>query len=219
LLGAAVTCAEVQEHGEIARHFPALCDAAGLVGGVAVQNRATVGGNLCNAAPSADTIPVLVVSGAMAHLKSASGERQLAVSDVCTGPGQTALEPGELLTHLQLPPPGENTGAAYLRSTPRHEMDIAVAGAGCWLRLEGDRILEARIALSAVAPVPLVAASASDSLAGKPASNSAIEEAANLAADEARPISDVRGSSGLRRELVRVLVRRVITQSIQRARS
>ena len=218
VLGAAVTGAEVRDHPEIRRRYPALAEAAGLVGGAAIQNRATIGGNLCNAAPSADTIPVLLVHDGVCLVAGPDGRRTVPVAEFCTGPGRTVLGPGEILVAVELPAPAAHSGAAYLRFTPRHEMDIAVAGAGVWLRLEKDRVVDARVALSAVAPTPLPVPEAAQALVGRPADEEAFGAAGEAAARTARPIDDVRGGGDQRRRLVEVLTRRAARAAARRAR-
>ena len=156
-IGAAVSCRTIWEHPEIAERFPALTDAATLIGGIQIQGRATFGGNLCNAAPSADTVPPVIVYGAIAHIISARGERDVPVEEICTGPGRTSLAPDEILVSLSIPAPPANSGTAFLRFIPRNEMDIAVANAAARVDLDeaGTTFKSARIAIGAVAPTPL----------------------------------------------------------------
>jgi carbon-monoxide dehydrogenase medium subunit len=219
-LGAAVTCAALTEHPIARTHYPGLLDAAGIIGGAAIQGRATLGGNLCNAAPSGDGIPALMVLNAQANLAGPEGPRTVPVAAVCTAPGQTVLRPGELLVTLHLPPPAPRAGAAYRRFIPRHEMDIAVAGAGVWVQLSADgaTIEHARVALAAVAPTPLLVEAAGDALVGQRPTEDAFARAAALAQDAARPIDDVRGTAAQRTHLVGVLVKRTLRQAVERAR-
>ena len=220
-LGAAVTCAELCANPTVVQHYPGLVEAVSLIGGAAIQQRATVGGNLCNAAPSADSIPALMVLDAWAEVTGPQGTRRVAVREFCTGPGATVLAPEELLVALHVPSPAPRSGAAYLRFTTRKEMDIAVVGVGAWLRLSEDlaRIEEARIALGAVGPTPLVADEASAALIGCASDDEVVfMEAARLAQQVARPISDTRGTAAQRRHLVGVLVRRALQRGVARAR-
>ncbi len=216
-IGAAVTCGELCAHREAARRYLALVEAAGLIGGAAIQSRATVGGNLCNAAPSADSVPALIVLGAQCQIAGAGGRRWVAAADFCTGPGRTALAANELLVAIRIPLPLSRSGAAYERFIPRGEMDIAVAGAAAWLALEKGMIADARISLAAVAPRPLVAGAAAAALIGKPAGDDAFAFAATAAREAARPITDARGSAEQRLHLVEVLVRRVLERAVERA--
>ena len=126
-IGAAVSCSQLRGFLEVKRHYPALFDAVSLIGGTAIQNRATLGGNLCNAAPSADTIPAMIVLKASCTIGGLQGRRTTAVEEFCTGPGETVLDGSEILTSIHLPPPKRRTGSSYLRFIPRSEMDIAVA--------------------------------------------------------------------------------------------
>lgn len=217
-LGAGVPCCAIYEDAEIAAAYPGLTDAVTLIGGTAIQGRATVGGNLCNAAPSADAIPPLIAYGARCHIAGPEGERDVPVEQFCTGPGKNALRPGELLVAIHIPAPGPRTGAKYLRHIPRGEMDIAVVGAAAWLRLEeSGRIESARIALGAVAPTPLLVEAAGAALVGQRPSDEAWEQAGAWAQEAAQPISDVRGESEERRHLVGVLTRRALRGAYARA--
>lgn len=217
--GAAVTCADLTAHPDVRRMYPGLVDAVAIIGGTAIQNRATVGGNLCNAAPSADSAPALIVHAAQAIIVGPSGERALPLSGFFTAPGQTVLTPGELLAAICVPPPVPGSGAAYVRMTPRHEMDIAVAGAAVWLRLAPDgTVADARVALSAVAPTPLPVPEAAQALIGQRPEEGVFASAARLAQTAARPIDDVRAGAAYRRHLVGVLVRRALYIALERAR-
>ncbi len=219
-IGAAVPCAWLCDHPAVRQHYAGLIDAVSIIGGTAIQWRATLGGNLCNAAPSGDSIPALIVLGATAMLAGPHGARTVPVADFCIAPGKTVLRPGELLISLHVPSPATRTGARYLRFIPRGEMDIAVAGAGAWLALSNDHatITDARIALSAVAPTPLWVKAAGEALIGKPPTAEAFVEAAKIAQEAARPISDVRGTAAQRRHLVGVLTRRALRGALQRAK-
>ena len=219
-IGATVSCAQLCEHPSVQALYPALLDAASMIGGPAIRERATIGGNLCNAAPSGDTIPVLVVLSATCAIAGPGGTRTVPAEDFCIAPRQTVLAPGELLVSLHLPVPQPNSGARYLRFIPRGEMDIAVAGAGAWLQLDDDHtsIIQARIALAAVAPTPLLAVDASNSLVGRPPTEDSFAQAAALAQEAARPITDVRGTAAQRRHLVGVLVKRALRGATQRAK-
>ncbi|HXG37039.1 MAG TPA: xanthine dehydrogenase family protein subunit M [Dehalococcoidia bacterium] len=220
-LGAAVSCRRIWENSDVSRAFPALIDSASIIGGVQIQGRASVGGNLCNAAPSADCIPTLIALGATCSIASSSGNREVAAEDFCVAPGQTVLRPGEILVNMKIPAQSPNSGAAYLRFTPRNEMDIAIAGVGASVVLEADRetIKSARIALSAVGPTPIFASDAGQLLAGKSASDeSALMAAAEAAREASRPITDMRGTIDQRKHLVGVLTVRALKKAIERAK-
>ncbi|MCH8816824.1 MAG: xanthine dehydrogenase family protein subunit M [Chloroflexi bacterium] len=211
-IGAARSCTDVGEFPAVRSDYRSLAESAMLIGSWQIQNRAGVGGNVCNAAPSGDTIPPLLVHDATAVVASASGRREIALSDFFAGPGQTVLQKGEILVELVLPPIPDNSASAYLRFIPRNEMDIAVAGVGSFLQLDpsNNAVLKARIALASVAPTPLRARAAEEVLEGNVLTDELIEVAAEAAVGAATPITDVRGSAEYRRELVRVLTRRTL---------
>ena len=219
-LGAAVPCYQIYAVDAICETYPGLVDATKIIGGTAIQGRAGVGGNLCNASPAADCIPPLIVLNATCVIAGPNVEREIAVEDFCTGPGQTALAKGEMLVSLKVPAPQKNSSSYYLRFIPRNEMDIAVVGAGASVVLDDakKRIVSARIALGAVAPTPLFAEEASALLADKAISDDVIDGAAQAAQGIARPISDMRGTAEQRTHLVGVLTRRALNGAVQRIR-
>jgi carbon-monoxide dehydrogenase medium subunit len=220
ILGAAVPCWRIVEHPDVRKNYPGLVDAAGLIGGVQIQSRASIGGNLCNGSPAADSTPALIALAAAAVVATSRGTTTVPVEQFCTAPGRTVLGPGELLAHLLIPVPEPNSGSAYLRFIPRNEMDIAVVGVGVSLTLANDNktCKSARIALGAVGPTPLFAAEASQFLAGRTMTDADLEQAAVLAQKAARPISDMRGSADYRRHLVGVLVKRATRIALKRAK-
>jgi carbon-monoxide dehydrogenase medium subunit len=219
-LGAAVPCYRICEHRDIARIYPGLNDAAYLIGGIQIQSRASVGGNLCNASPAADTIPPLIACEAVCLIAGPDGTREVPVENFCTAPGRTVLTRGEFVVSLRLPPPKKHSGAHYQRFIPRNEMDIAVVGVGASVTLDESRTrcLAGRIALAAVAPTPLLVPEAGAALVDGPLSDQLIKRAAALAQAAARPISDMRGDADYRRHLVGVLTKRVLAGAIARAR-
>jgi len=220
-LGAAVPCHRMYDDKAVAKAYPGLIDSASLIGGVQIQGRASMGGNLCNASPAADSIPALIVHSAICNIAGPNGHRQLAVEEFCVAPGRTMLGNGEFLISLQIPAPTSGFGAAYLRFIPRNEMDIAVVGVGASVQLDESRskIVSARISLGAVAPKPLFVTAAGEALAGKTISDAVIEEAARLAQEAATPISDMRGTAEYRKHLVAVLTRRTLNKAIERAKA
>lgn len=205
-IGALTTLEQLRRSAYIREHYPALADAASTMASVQIRNLATVGGNLCNAAPSADLAPILIVLGAVAVLHGVNGERRLPLYEFFIGPGQTALTPGELLVSIEVPPPAGP--ALYLKHSPREHMDIAVVGVGLALHVEQGRCESACIALGAVAPTPVRAYRAEAELTGNPLTPERIERAAKIAGQAAQPIDDVRGSIWYRRRMVEVLTRR-----------
>ena len=221
VLGAAVPCYRIYEDQAVASAYPGLIDTATLIGGIQIQGRASIGGNLCNAAPSGDSIPAVIALSGVCNIASASGTRQMAAEDFCTAPGQNALQPGEMLVSISLPAPAAHSGTNYLRFIPRNEMDIAVAGVGSHVVLDasGQNFVSARVALASVAPTPVFARDAGDSLAGKPVSAEAIQEASEKAMADAKPINDMRGTIRQRTHLIGVLTRRTLNTAVERARS
>ena len=219
-LGAAVPCYRIYQNKAVSEAYPGLVDSASLIGGIQIQGRASLGGNLCNAAPSADGIPPLIVLGATCQVAGPNGTRTVAAADFCTAPGQNVLEDGELLVSIHLPPPVAHSGTHYLRFIPRNEMDIAVAGVGSSVVLDasGKSFVSAKVSLASVAPIPLYVKEAGDALAGKEVGDKAIEAAAEAAMAAARPINDMRGTIQQRKHLVGVLTRRTLKGAIDRAR-
>jgi len=216
--GAAVPCCRIYEDPVLQNTYPALAEVAALIGGVQIQSRASLGGNLCNAAPSADSVPVLIAYGATCRVAGPSGMRDIPVEQFCTGPGLTVLRPGEILVSFHLPIPPPRSGGRYLRFIPRNEMDIAVAGAGVQVVLEDGHFQSARIALASVGPTPLFVPEAGEWLAGKPATGESIRGAAGIAREAARPITDMRGTAEYRKHLCAVLTRRALEGAVERAK-
>ena len=217
-IGAGATMTEVSEHPEVRERYMAIAEGAGVVGSWQTMNMATIGGNVCNAAPSADTAPALLAFEAHAVIVGPSGRRTVDLQELFAGPGKTTLGPGELLAEVRAPAPAAGTGSAYQRHTPRKQMDIAVVGVAAVVTLgESGRIERARIALGAVAPTPVRAPQAEASLVGQTPDQEAFARAAELAASECSPISDLRGSAELRLHLVRVMVERLLQSAATRA--
>ena len=219
-IGAAVPCYKIYQDDQIAGLYPGLVDSASLIGSIQIQGRASIGGNLCNSAPSADGIPALIALGAVANVAGPNVNREIPVEEFCTGPCQNVLGSGEILVSVSIAAPQDNSGAAYLRFIPRNEMDIAVAGVGASVLLDssGQNFVSARIALASVAPTPVFSKAAGDSLAGKPVSDDSINEAAEKAMGDAKPITDMRGTIKQRTHLIGVLTRRTLDNAIKRAR-
>ncbi len=216
-IGAAVPARQLEQDPRVRAGYVSVAESAALVGSVQVRNLATVGGNLCNAAPSADMAPPLVALEAQAVIAGPHGERRVALSDFFTGVRTTVLGPDELLVEIVAPAPGPHSGGSYIRHTPRRELDIAVVGVASQVTLANGVCAKARIALAAVAPTPVRATTAEAALEGRPLTPELIERAAELAAQGATPISDQRGSEDFRRHLVRILTRRTLTAALARA--
>ena len=220
ILGASVTCRTVCRNPQVVKNFPALIDCATLIGGTQIQNRATLGGNLCNAAPSADTIPALIVLKAQANICGQHGSRHVPVEEFCNGPGQTILEPNEILVSFSIPLPPENEGAFFIRFIPRNDMDIAIANAAASIVIDssGETMIQGRVAIGAVAPTPLYVSDVEAVLSGRAITDEVIAQVADIARQAAKPITDMRGTVDQRKHLTHVLVSRAINGAVNRAR-
>ncbi len=217
--GAAVTCMELVEHAAFASAWPGLADAVKLIGSVQVKGRATIGGNLCNASPAADSVPALIAAGAIARVVGTMGVREVAVEDIATGPGKTVLARGEIIASFLLPRRSPRSGDAYLRFTPRTEMDIAVVGAGVNLTLDEKGVCsQARVSLGAVAERALLVHEAGAALIGSKVDTEALTRLAAAASAAARPIDDKRGTKEFRIKIAGVLARRAAQIALDRAK-
>lgn len=218
-IGAAVTVGQIAANQQVQQDYTALAIGAGLIGSVQIRNVATVGGNLCNAAPSADTAPPLLVLGAQAVIASTQGERTVPLETFFLGPGRTVLQPGELLKEIVVPQPADHSGSFYARHIPRARMGLAMAGVAAAITLGTDgTITDARLALGAVAPVPMRAAAAEALLPGHALTDDLLQEVGATAAREAAPIDDLRASVEYRRHLVNILTQRALRGALARAK-
>ena len=219
-IGAAVTGAELKEHARLTQVWPGVVEAANLIGSTQVQGRATLGGNLCNGSPAADSVPALIAAGAIATLAGPQGKRDLPVEDVMLGPRQLALRKGEILVSFLLPPRPPRSSDAYLRFIPRTEMDIAVVGAGVSLTLDGaGTITAARVSLGAVAARVLLVVEAAQAIVGSRLDRAAQDRLEAAARAACRPIDDKRGTIEFRVEVAGVLARRAALIALDRART
>lgn len=219
LLGPSMPCAKLTARDDIKAVFPGLVEAAYLIGSTQIQGRASVGGNLCNSSPAADTVPALIANGAVCVIQGPSGVREVPVEEFTTGVGQNVLEKGELLVQLKLQRPTPGTSDAYLRFIPRTEMDIAVAGAGVSVTLDADgTCTSARVGIGAVAPTALRVDAAADALIGSTLDDDALAAAAKAASDASNPITDRRGTVEYRRHVIGVLVKRAARLAAERAK-
>ena len=217
-LGAAVPCWRLGDDPTVARLYPGLTEAARLIGSTQIQSRATIGGNLCNGSPAADTTPALIALGARAVIEGPRGRRTLPVEDFVLAPGRTVLDAGELLVALEVPAPAPLGADAYQRFIPRNEMDIAVVGVGAAITLgAGGECTAARVALGAVGPTPIRADAAASTLVGSRLDAAALGRAADAAMAAAHPITDMRAPAAFRREIVGVLTKRVVAEAARRA--
>jgi len=218
-IGSGTLMSEIEAHPVVSERYTALSDGARLVGSVQTRNLATIGGNVCNAAPSADTSPPLVVLGAVAEIKGSGGTREVPVEQVFAGPGRTSLAKDEIVVAFTLPALPARTGSVYQRHTPRKIMDIAAVSVGARLTLDGGSIADARICLGAVAPTVIRATEAEQTLAGQAPSEGLFARAAELAQAASTPISDTRGSAEFRRYLVGVMTTRCLGIALERAQA
>ncbi|MFH0960647.1 MAG: xanthine dehydrogenase family protein subunit M [Pseudomonadota bacterium] len=216
-IGAGAKLSDVASHPDILRYYPAIARAARVMANVQVRNMGTIGGNLCNAAPSAENAPPLVVLGAVVTAASLEEERRIILDDFFTGPGLTVLKPEEIMTSILVPAPRAKSGSSYQRISARCGVDIAAVSVAAMVRMEGNVLKEVRIALGAVAPVPMRAFKTEAFLLEKNWTPELLKEAARMSADESRPISDVRASSQYRRQMVAVLTLRALEEAHARA--
>lgn len=219
-VGAAAPSSALTANAAFAADFPGLTEAAGLIGSDQIQNRSSLGGNLCNASPAADSVPALVVNDAVAVIAGADGERRVPVAEVVTGPGRTSLAHDEIVVCFELARPAARTSDAYLRLIPRTEMDIAVVGAGVRITLDGDgAVSAASVALGAVAPTVVRVPAAEAALVGSQLDDDALAAAAAAASDACNPIDDKRGTISYRRQVAGVLTRRAAGIAADRIRT
>ena len=208
-IGALVTAREIEIFPVILEKYSSLAQAARELGSIQVRNRATIVGNLCRASPSADTLPPLIADGAEVTIHGIRGERRVALEDFFTGPGKTVLEPGDLVTELRVPAPAPRTGKVYLKHGRRKAMELATVGVAVSLSQS-----DIKIVLGAVAPTPIRARKAEAILLNKIPNADLIDQAAQAAMEEARPIGNVRASASYRREMVGVLTRRALERAL-----
>jgi carbon-monoxide dehydrogenase medium subunit len=218
-IGAAVSCAEIGEHAALSAAWPGVVEALQLIGSTQIQGRATLGGNLCNASPAADSVPALIAAGAVCEVAGPAGEREVPVEKLVTGPGRTSLARGEFVLAFRLPNPDAGSADAYLRLIPRTEMDIAVIGVGVALTLDHAGVCtRARVGLGAVAPTALLVADAANALIGSKVDDAALAALAAAASAACKPIDDKRGTVTYRTKVAGVLARRAARIAFDRAR-
>jgi CO/xanthine dehydrogenase FAD-binding subunit len=218
-VGAAVTVMQLTEHEAFAQEWPGVIDGVKFIGSIQVKGRATVGGNLCNASPAADSVPAMIAAGAVVSIQGPAGRREVPVEEIATGPGKTSLARDEIVTSLLLPRRAPHSGDAYLRFTPRTEMDIAVVGAGVNLTLDDKGFCtQARVALGAVASRALLVPDGAAALIGTRLDAVALERLAAAARAASRPIDDKRGTREFRLKLAGVIVCRAAEIALDRAR-
>ena len=214
-IGALATIHSIEVSPVIRQKFSILAQAASELGTLQVRNCATIGGNLCNAAPSAETAPALIVLGARVKIVGADGERTVPIENFFTGPGQTVLRPHEILSEIQVPNLPPRSGSVYIARTLRKALDLAIAGVAVVTTIEGDIMRDVKIALGSVAPIPIRARRAETVVRGQRLDATLLAEAGVAASEEASPIDDVRSSAEYRRKMIRVLVAKAIRQAAE----
>jgi carbon-monoxide dehydrogenase medium subunit len=218
-VGAAVTGMELTDHPGFCKAWPGVVDGVKLIGSMQIKGRATMGGNLCNASPAADSVPALIAAGAVARVAGTDGTRDVPVESIPIGPGKTSLRKGEIVVSFLFPPRPPYSGDAYLRMTPRTEMDIAVVGVGVNVTLAADgACAAARVSLGAVAPTVLLVEDAGAALVGSRLDTPALDRLAQAAAAACRPIDDKRGTREYRIKVAGVLAKRAAVLAWERAR-
>jgi CO/xanthine dehydrogenase FAD-binding subunit len=218
-IGAAVAGAELGEHRALKTLWPGVVEAAELIGSTQIQGRASLGGNLCNASPAADSVPAMIAAAATVAVAGPDGRREVPVEEIVTAPGKTALARDEIVVAIKLPARPPRSGDAYLRFIPRTEMDIAVVGAGVSLTLDDAGLCrDARVALGAVAATPLLVPEAAAALIGTTLDDDALTRLAAAASAACRPIDDKRGTKAYRTKVAGVIARRAAEIALERAR-
>jgi CO/xanthine dehydrogenase FAD-binding subunit len=218
-IGAAVPAMEIVEHAAFSKAWPGVVDGVKLIGSIQIKGRASIGGNVCNASPAADSVPALVAAGAIARIIGPNGMRDVPIEQLPVGPGKTSLAKGEIVVSFFLPARPAHASDAYQRFTPRTEMDIAVVGVAVNLALDaGGTCTAARVALGAVAPTVLLVKDAADALIGTRLDDAALDRLARAASAACRPIDDKRGTKEYRVKVAGVLARRTAQQALERAR-
>ena len=219
-IGAAVSCADIGAHDALSAAWPGVVEAARLIGSEQIQSRCSLGGNLCNASPAADTVPALIAARAVCTVAGPNGRREVPAEDIATGPGETSLQAGEMVVSVSLPARPAHAADAYLRFIPRTEMDIAVVGAGVNLVLGDDgTVADAHVSLGAVAPTALLVPDAAQALIGSTCDEAALDAAAAAASAACNPIDDKRGTVDYRVRVAGVLTKRAAKIACERAGS
>ena len=219
-IGSAIPCYKIYNNSDIMDLRPELKDSASIIGGTQIQGRASFGGNICNAAPSADSVPLLISLGATCNVQSINGERTIALEDLFSGPGQTILEPNELLISITIPKKSDLSGANYIRFIPRNEMDIAVVGTGVSVTLSSNKknFESVRVSLASVGPTPIFVEGIDKEVSGQEINDESIRVVSNMSKNASKPISDMRGTAEFRQHLCEVLTRRALITAIERAK-
>ena len=219
-VGAAVSGMNIIDNDAFQTAWPGVCEGVALIGSIQVKGRASIGGNLCNASPAADSVPDIIAAGAIANIVGPGGSREEPVENIVTGPGQTSLAQGELIVSFSFPAKQANSGDCYLRLTPRSEMDLAIVGAGVNLTLDDDgTCIAARISIGAVAPTPLLVEDAANALIDTKVNDAALDAMVEAVRAACNPISDKRGTREYRIKTAGVIARRAALKALERAQA
>ena len=216
IVGASVSGANLNRNKKFASLWPGVIEAFRLIGSEQIQGRASLGGNLCNGSPAGDSVPALIAAGCTAIIAGPDGKKELPIEEFHTGPGKTVLKNGEMLVSLKFPKRESNSSDAYLRMTPRTEMDIAVVGCGVNMTLDNDICTSVRVSLGAVAPTPLLIKEASDIMVGTNLNSEVLEKVAKICMESCNPINDKRGTIEYRTKVAGVLFKRATLIAIDR---
>ena len=214
-IGAMTKIREIELSADVQQHHTALAEGAAEIGSIQIRNLATLGGNIAHASPAADTVAGLLVADAQVDIANADGERSVPINELFTGPGETVLSPGEIITRFRLPKPA--SGSHYIKHKIREVMDLAFIGVAAAVNLDNGRITDARIGLAAVAPTPIRATEAENLLSGNEPTPELLEQAGEAAAAGCSPISDLRCSAEHRRDMVNTLTKRTLQNALARA--
>lgn len=220
-IGTLTTIRTIEQSQQLLQRYGIIRQAASQMASMSVRNVATIGGNICNAVPSADMLPALIASSATTKLVSNNGERTVSLEDFFTGPGGTVLKTGELLTEIRVPHPLSHTAGVYIKYSTRGGEDLALVGVAATLTLDpgNETCTEAKVVLGAVAPTPMRARRAEEMLRGEKIGKELAEKAARTASDESSPIDDIRGSAEYRREMIEIVARDAIIRAAESAKS
>jgi carbon-monoxide dehydrogenase medium subunit len=215
-IGSLVKLYDIQTSELVKEKNPAVAQAAKYVASTQIRHKGTMVGNICNASPSADTPPILIAMNAKLVVYSHDGKyRDILAKDFCKGVKKNALEPGDIVTAIVIPPLAENEHAAYIKHSVRRAMDLAIVGVAAWVKLDGNKCVDARIALGAVAITPVRAPHAEEALIGQEITDELLEKVGLAAMEDCKPISDVRASAEYRHDMVRVFTKRAIKKAIE----
>lgn len=217
-VGALTKLYTIQNSDIVKEKMPAVADAAHFVASAQIRRKGTMAGNICNASPSADTAPILMAMNAAVKVFGEKGERTIPIDEFFTGVKRTSLkkEEGEIVTEICIPQLNPGEGSAYIKHSVRKAMDLAIIGSGVWVKMDGNKVADARIAMGGVAVTPMRAKQAEEFLIGKEATDENLAEAGRIASTECHPISDVRASAEYRTDMIRVFTRRALKQALER---